>query len=171
MEQPLSKTCSECNVEKPLDAFCKDKNGKFGRAYQCRECRNKRHSEWRKNNPDRIKELNEKHRETRRNYYQRPDVKLRNRMRYIEKTFGIKYSLYEELNEKQGGLCAICGREETSAANTYLAVDHCHATGIIRGLLCSACNIGIGLFREQIEILEKAKQYLIEQGKTNNVPN
>lgn len=54
--------------------------------------------------------------------------------------------------------CAICGREPGSRR---LHVDHCHETGLIRGLLCSRCNSGIGLLRDDPELLKTAYNYLV----------
>jgi hypothetical protein len=81
------------------------------------------------------------------------------------KKFGLGLSDYDQMLEQQGGLCAICGREETQI-NTKtdkpfsLAVDHCHKTGAVRGLLCMKCNRGLGLFEDNIEVLKKALAYL-----------
>jgi hypothetical protein len=55
----------------------------------------------------------------------------------------------------QGGRCAICG--ETPER---LVVDHCHASGMVRGLLCQSCNFGIGHLRDSVERLQSAIQYL-----------
>lgn len=59
--------------------------------------------------------------------------------------------------EMQGGVCAICGGKDK---NFRLAVDHCHQTGKIRGLLCSACNKAIGGFKDSPMLLIKAMRYL-----------
>lgn len=68
--------------------------------------------------------------------------------------YGITYEDYEELLVKQDGKCALCGRV------SVLAIDHCHKTGKIRGLLCNQCNLGIGLLKEDPEIFKKALEYL-----------
>lgn len=57
----------------------------------------------------------------------------------------------------QGGACLLCGNQNGSKR---LAVDHCHNTSKVRGLLCTNCNVGIGMFRHDPELLEKAKNYL-----------
>lgn len=57
--------------------------------------------------------------------------------------------------------CYICNKQENLSKNhEILNIDHCHKTGIVRGLLCNNCNVGIGLFKDNIEILEKAILYL-----------
>lgn len=66
---------------------------------------------------------------------------------------------YLALLQKQNGKCAICGTKDfgKKAPN----VDHCHATGVIRGLLCCSCNRGIGLLKDDPELLLKAAGYLL----------
>lgn len=68
--------------------------------------------------------------------------------------------------KNQGGVCAICGKPETSTHKSgtmkSLAVDHCHATGKVRGLLCSACNHGIGHLKDSKEIMRAAIKYIEE---------
>ena len=84
--------------------------------------------------------------------------------RYFRRYYGITEMQYHSLHTKQHGLCAICGQPETYKAKSgkigRLAVDHDHATGAVRGLLCSRCNFGIGYFRDSIEKLEKAIAYI-----------
>jgi len=76
--------------------------------------------------------------------------------------------VYKELFEKQHGLCAICGKEETQKNNQgngicKLHIDHNHKTGEVRGLLCGRCNRKLG-FIEDIEFITKARLYLGEYG-------
>lgn len=80
-----------------------------------------------------------------------------------------KYGLtFEEFDEKlieQNFVCAICGCAETAINNNAnsvkrLSVDHNHSTGKVRGLLCSRCNSGLGLFQESPELLEAATKYI-----------
>ena len=86
------------------------------------------------------------------------DGKLRGRV-------GIGLAAYHELFTVQGGVCAICGRPETAKSTNgglrrFLTVDHDHATGEIRGLLCSACNTGIGQLGDDPDRLHAAIAYL-----------
>ena len=83
----------------------------------------------------------------------------------LRKNFGISYDKYKQLVEEQGGVCAICKQKETflhhmtkTVAN--LAVDHCHKTGKIRGLLCHKCNHGLGKFGDDPALLRLAAAYL-----------
>ena len=77
--------------------------------------------------------------------------------------FGIGLAEYGEMLVAQGGVCAIClkfEKEERNEKKKALAVDHCHDTGKIRGLLCSACNTGIGKFGDNPDVLRAAADYL-----------
>lgn len=68
---------------------------------------------------------------------------------------------YNVLYELQSGKCAICKCDSGSnARGDRLAVDHCHASGHIRGLLCHRCNTAIGLFKDSKENLSAAIEYL-----------
>lgn len=83
--------------------------------------------------------------------------------RYIERTYGITLEVYERMLEEQGGLCAICGGEGFVMKESHtmkLAVDHCHSTGAVRGLLCHNCNRALGLFKDNPAHLAKAISYL-----------
>ena len=75
--------------------------------------------------------------------------------------YGITEDDYIEMLEQQDFKCLICGTE-ADQQNRALAVDHCHETGVVRGLLCQKCNIGIGHFNDDIQLLAKAIQYLQE---------
>jgi hypothetical protein len=74
--------------------------------------------------------------------------------------YGITAHEYDSLHAAQGGVCAICGLPETRRTKSSLAVDHCHTTGKIRGLLCSMCNPGLGGFKDNPELLLAAVAYL-----------
>lgn len=76
----------------------------------------------------------------------------------IKRRYGISSEEYDILLETQNGVCKICKQECDTGRR--LCVDHCHATGRIRGLLCNACNTGLGSFRDSIKLLSKAIGYL-----------
>ncbi len=61
------------------------------------------------------------------------------------------------MEEAQQGCCAICAVPLSSVISS---VDHCHTTGKVRGLLCINCNRGLGAFRDNIQNMEKALEYL-----------
>ena len=70
--------------------------------------------------------------------------------------YGLTPDGYKDLLEEQNGVCAICNRSQKSR----LHVDHCHETGLVRGLLCGSCNRALGLMKDSTEFLLKAIQYL-----------
>jgi len=71
---------------------------------------------------------------------------------------------YEQLMNEQQGQCAICDRTQPSDRmkdiDRPFALDHNHATGKLRGLLCGRCNKGLGYFGDSIELLTRASDYL-----------
>jgi len=73
--------------------------------------------------------------------------------------YGITLEEYEVLLIKQNNVCAICSAS-TGSNNKRLAVDHNHQTGVVRGLLCDDCNIGLGKFKDNPNLLIKAINYL-----------
>lgn len=76
----------------------------------------------------------------------------------LRTTFNLSLDDYQAMLAAQGGGCAICARPEPTGYNWH--VDHCHASGVVRGLLCSKCNQGLGLFDDRTEVLTKAIKYL-----------
>lgn len=78
--------------------------------------------------------------------------------------YGITMADFEELLEKQGGVCALCGNPPgfTGRSDARLNVDHDHETGEIRALLCMKCNCGLGNFRDDPDLLLAAILYLWE---------
>jgi hypothetical protein len=81
----------------------------------------------------------------------------------FQRKYGITLNDYRRMEKDQGGVCAICGQPETGERNgkpRFLAVDHDHDTGKVRGLLCGKCNPGIGYFDHDADLLECAIAYL-----------
>ncbi len=79
--------------------------------------------------------------------------------------FNISPDEYDGLYTAQEGKCKICdkkqkSRKETKVRTEMLVIDHCHTTGQVRGLLCNACNRGIGLIGDTAKALTKAVEYL-----------
>jgi hypothetical protein len=90
-------------------------------------------------------------------------AKARDRRNTLSYLYGLTLKDYSALEEKQGGACAICGATDTGYRNTLnLVIDHCHETGVVRGLLCHHCNRGLGHFRDSEEVMIKAIQYIKE---------
>ena len=84
----------------------------------------------------------------------------------LQKQFGITATTYAQMVVEQEGVCAICRQAETKRSNRkdggirQLSVDHDHTTGLVRGLLCSKCNVGIGHFDDDAARMVIAAQYL-----------
>lgn len=110
----------------------------------------------------------------RREYNKHPDVKARNvraaqlhasrfpthrRALHLRQKYGLTLAQYEAMRDEQGGLCAICRRPPDVKG---LAVDHDHATGSVRALLCGNCNTALGKFGDSPELMRAAIAYLDE---------
>jgi predicted nucleic acid-binding Zn ribbon protein len=76
-----------------------------------------------------------------------------------ERLYGITTAQYDAMLAAQGGCCAIC-RSATTNGRGGFQVDHDHATGAVRGILCNSCNQGLGRFRDDPALLLKAAAYL-----------
>jgi len=79
------------------------------------------------------------------------------------RNYGITQTDYDQLYVAHDGRCAICRQIETRIKNSrvkWIAVDHDHKTNEVRGLLCHQCNVGIGSFKDDVELLEAAVRYL-----------
>jgi len=136
------KRCRKCWSFKPLSDF-----GTSQKRFQCKSC----FSAWKKE------------------YYQRPEVKVKERQHflkgYFKRAYGITLDQYEEMLLKQNGCCAICKNKESrvnpkSKKVQPLSVDHCHQTGKVRGLLCSQCNLILGKFNDNILLFQACIDYL-----------
>ena len=131
------KTCTKCEVEKELTEFYKSKIGPQGRSSECKACTNARQ----KANYDPAK----------------------NRAKNLRNRFGMSLEEYDQMLEKQNGQCKICGTDTPGNKGRFV-VDHNHATGGVRGLLCWSCNVGIGHLRDDPSILLSAFNYLSTNG-------
>jgi hypothetical protein len=80
-------------------------------------------------------------------------------------------NIYMVLYPLQDGKCAICGRHEIKNNNRRLSIDHCHISGFVRALLCNQCNRALGLFKDDVTILERAVEYLKKQPTKFSVKN
>ena len=86
---------------------------------------------------------------------------------YYEKNkyakYGITLTEKNKMQDEQGNKCKICYQD--FSADVKPAVDHCHTSGKVRGLLCNNCNVGLGMFQDNPVALIKAAEYLKEQGE------
>src|SRR5689334_10251282 len=99
---------------------------------------------WAARNRDKVVQYKRKH------YAENRDKFLRiERIRAWTKLYGITADDYDRMLAAQGGCCALCGTPSPGKRATYFAVDHCHITGAVRGLLCIKCNWRLGWFEER----------------------
>lgn len=134
------KICITCKIDKPLSDFPPNKNNKDGFNRKCRICYNEYMRLW----YDKNKEI---HKARVNNSRQENPHKVR----------ASKYKISEqEVSEHLSTPCDICGEKAT-------CIDHDHLTGVVRGGLCFFCNSGLGMFKDNTALLEKAIQYLKPQ--------
>ena len=148
----MTKICNKCLIEKPLELYHKSTGKRLGVKSACKDCinlrdRNKyyentkehniRTRKWKKDNPERLR--------------------LAGRRRHYKIKYGLSEQQVHDMKAKQNYQCAICGALEL---NKVLCIDHDHATGKIREMLCNSCNAGIGHLKDSPSILWSAIQYL-----------
>jgi hypothetical protein len=133
------KICSKCKEKKYLNLFHKEIGTYDGRQARCKKCQAENTVLYR-------------------------EARLRGSKSYsLRSAYGLTTSDYESIHAQQNGLCAICNKPETAIrlkTPRRLAVDHCHTTDKVRGLLCAACNRGLACFRDNPDFLEAAARYL-----------
>jgi hypothetical protein len=160
------KRCKICGESKPLDDFYASKLGRDGYRLNCKACNLAARKAKYATNPqpyiDRVKKWQQENAgrlsEYRREYRKRPERKAADRDGYLKRKYEMTLEDYERMFETQGGVCAICS--EARPEERTLHVDHDHATGVIRGLLCFRCNNALGDFREEYELFQRAADYL-----------
>lgn len=83
-----------------------------------------------------------------------------NRRSMFKRRYGITVADYDAILAEQGGVCGICSSATASPRTKHFAVDHCHGTGKVRGLLCDKCNRGLGMLGDTLESVLRAAEYL-----------
>ena len=128
------KVCKKCELEKSDADFYKEKRVKDGLSARCKECC--------KSDARAVFQANpEPYRRRAREAYDYAE----RRARMLWREYKMLPKDYTDLFEKQNGCCAICKAEESKHNVTdHLLVDHNHITGVVRGLICSPCNLAIG---------------------------
>ena len=112
---------------------------------------------WRSENKDRINFIKKQWRDN-----NKERVSSQQRKDALKRMYGITLEQFQEIIIKQNNKCAICNKKfNTSSLNSKPHVDHNHATGKIRDLLCGNCNNGLGLFYDNIIYINNASNYLI----------
>lgn len=152
------KYCNGCNQTKPACEFSpRIRNGKTILRARCRPCETLASKAYRKANPEWWKRKKAE-------YYERnPQAKNFERWRRFAKKNGISPDAIIGYVKSHNGLCDICGEESKDLVHPELHLDHCHATGNVRGRLCNRCNAGLGQFRDSPELLIRAIEYLKQE--------
>ncbi|MGZ4530735.1 MAG: endonuclease VII domain-containing protein [Mycobacteriaceae bacterium] len=161
--------CPRCGETKSVSEYAGRKNGQglpFRSSY-CRACQAEYARGWRAKNGDKERARRRakyaenaewraaRKADTARRYAANPDIQ---RNAYLLAKYGITLDQYREMHAAQLGLCAICS--EPCKSGRELAVDHDHATGKVRALLCIRCNNGLGNFRDDRGLMVAALRYL-----------
>lgn len=89
------------------------------------------------------------------------------RRHYVKKRYGVSLEEYEKLTGETKK-CQLCGRGPDGKGRTgqRLHIDHCHETGKIRGVLCRECNVGLGMFRDDVKVMQRALKYLLKHKRS-----
>jgi hypothetical protein len=138
----MTKFCKSCRQEKSLSEFHYSyKNKAKNKTYPdtlCKACKTIQTKTWFQANKEKAIRYNTK-------------SKLKNR-------YGMTMDEYDAMVVAQNNLCAICNQPQS---RRNLAVDHCHQTNRVRGLLCDKCNLALGMINDNLNIVESIKRYLI----------
>lgn len=158
-----NKNCPKCEKELPVSEFYKRPNGHYHS--WCKSCKHIGNKKSRQNNVDlKARELEKSKAYAKKRWAESPEHREKQRVYQLKRKFGITIEQYDEMLAKCSSVCEICGSSDTKhTKQKYFNVDHCHNTGKIRGLLCHACNIAIGKFEDNPEIVLKAYNYLKER--------
>ena len=128
------RQCTVCKIVRPNNEFYKHPTNVDGLFWRCTSC-------------VKVENLGR---------YKKNPKKQNNRE--FEKKYKSPAGKKQELIAEQKGVCAICKQPFESSRKTHQ--DHCHASGMLRGVLCHNCNIGLGNFNDNIDRLQSAQEYL-----------
>lgn len=152
------KTCSRCKATKPVAAFYRRKSRGLKPCVlysaHCRACACQKTKAYQDTHRDRVLAYKREHHQKNRVLHNH----LKRGWNYSH-TYKTTLAAYDLQLHAQNSCCAICLRSMAPAERRF-AFDHDHATGLMRGVLCSACNGGLGCFRDQESLLLAALTYL-----------
>lgn len=144
-----NQRCTKCGEVKPLSEYYRDKTVKSGYKAHCKQCSYKPTKEQSLATRLRFKERHPDH------------IKERALLRY----YNLTLDEFNAMLLEQGGVCKICGGLPSKGKSLH--VDHNHETGVVRGLLCQRCNIGLGIL-ENLAWKVLAEAYLKEEFDGNS---
>lgn len=149
---PPEKRCSKCRQIKPTAEFyIRRDRGKRARPKECcKKCCYITTHAWAVKNREKVRSYSHKWNTGKgRDWWRNKHYQLR---------YGISLAAYDALLAAQGGACACCGKP--ILMRRHIHVDHCHRTHVVRGILCRSCNLGMGNFRDDPAVMERAIAYL-----------
>ena len=134
------KRCSSCALSKTAVHFGKQKDGnKFRLRSICKDCHNQQ-------SKNIYKQETEKQKLIRKNTT-------------MKRLYGITLDEYNQMFSNQNGVCSGCNKHQSELPKS-LAVDHCHFTNKVRGLLCAGCNLALGNVKEDPKTLHRLANYI-----------
>lgn len=136
------RVCTRCKMWKLAEAFGENPQRPGRLRAHCDPCRRKYEQERKDRDPERA-------------------IRLRRRQLLV--AYGMTLDDYERMLAEQNDACLICGTDQPGIGRLRFVVDHCHATGRVRGLLCNSCNSGLGYFSDNPSLLASAIKYLARQ--------
>jgi len=130
----MLKTCKICGIEKNISDFYTGRK-------DCKDCRNAAARKIRIDQPETYAKYRKRHNE------------------YLkEKRYGMSQDQFNKMLVDQNNMCKICNNKFKDKKDTH--IDHCHNSNIVRGLLCNNCNMALGQFNDNTDIMDKAIKYL-----------
>lgn len=143
-----NKTCNKCKNTKLASEFFKDKGISDGLSTVCKDCKTETTRIWRENNRDKYNQNMREFRANNKEWAKNTD---------LMRTHGISLEDYNKMLKDQNGVCAMCAKPPQG--KRPLVVDHNHATGKVRQLLCYGCNRALHMLENQV-LFEAGKKYL-----------
>lgn len=134
------RECTGCKEVLPTYAFYAHSQRPGTTHSQCKKCENAATIKRTKANPERTSRYSRKSR--------------------IKTQYGLSWDDFQKIVSTQGGACPICKNQLDFNANRRVHIDHDHATGKVRGVLCNWCNSGLGRFKDNARWLDAAAQYI-----------
>lgn len=143
------KHCSKCKTTKPLEEFTNNPKQSQGKANYCKPCSREYYAKWK--TPEMLQ----------RKYTakKQPERQVAHKSYYLLKKYNLTLEDYNKLWDSQEHCCKICKAKENTPGKGF-AVDHCHTTGKVRGILCDRCNLLLGKAHDDCTLLEEVINYL-----------
>lgn len=146
------KICNKCKLPKdPSSDFHNDTRCVLdGKVNWCKSCVSTKRKNYYQKNRKKLDAMGRRWRKA-----NRDKTRLIGRRARVKSKYGMSLETYLDMKKKP---CGICGKKPKN--KKHIHIDHCHDTNKIRDVLCSTCNIGIGMLRHSTQLLHKAILYL-----------